>query len=206
MANPEEKKEVRTRIFSTNNKRSGFTMIELLFVIALVALLAGSAGAYYLRTHARLQVARCARQLALTIRYARILAVETTTNVDLILDRSKGSLCLKMDVFDEEFSEKQGMIVSNQYCRPVTFPENITFESLWKIELRPSIISQFDDEQASIISFYPDGTSDTLIAQIGDGENHYTLTLFSAGRGPKIKFGPAEDIKLPFIDLDMQDE
>ena len=57
-----------------------------------------------------------------------------------------------------------------------------------------------------MILFYPDGTSDMLIAQIGDGENHYTLTLFSTGQSPEIKFGLAEEIKMPIVDLDTQDE
>lgn len=204
--NPEAKKKVAMRTFSTNDRRSGFTLIELLVVVALITLLAGAAGGYYVRTHSRLAVASCVRQLALATRYARIVAVETGAGVDLVLDKTSGSFCLRRYVFNEETSEKHEVIIRNQYSRPVTFPDNIKFESLWKITLIGSAVPEIDDENIDIVSFYPNGTSDTLIAQIGDGENHYTLTLFSAGRGARVKFGLAENIKLPIVDLDMQNE
>ena len=194
------------KMFSMSKRRSSFTLVEMLLVVMLVVLLSTAAGAYYLRTYERLKVARCARDLSLAIKYAKLVAAETQMNVYLVIDYGKSSFSLKRFVFDEEISEKREIVISNQYFRPVTLPSDIKFEGIWDSALMPTAVPVVDDERICTTTFYPDGTSDMLITQLGDGRTHYTVTLFSTGAGAEIKFGWAEDIKLPFVDLDAQNE
>ena len=56
--------------------KSGFTIVELLVVITIIALLAGIGGGFHIGTYKRMLVEKTARDLFLAAKYARIMAIE----------------------------------------------------------------------------------------------------------------------------------
>jgi hypothetical protein len=59
------------------------------------------------------------------------------------------------------------------------------------------------DEQRAIV-FSPNGTAQSAIIQIGDGKNHYTVSICAATGKAKMHFGTAEKVEVSTIDLDRE--
>ena len=55
-----------------------------------------------------------------------------------------------------------------------------------------------------LIAFAPDGTSQTAVVQIGDGETHYTLSVNEVTGKSKLYPGTVKDVKIDTVDLDAE--
>jgi len=182
----------------------GFTLVELMLVIAIIVML-GSAGAgMYAGSYKKLLVEKAARQFLLMARYAKIAAVEQQQVYDLELDKDKGFL-LTTTQPNEVTGQTEKTIIKNYYCRPVEFEGDVKFEEAKLAEVTAEPLSEEGPEHK--ISFLPNGTAQSAVVQIGDGKTHYTISIVASTARAILYWGPADkvtDAKNVAVDLDAQ--
>ncbi len=184
---------------ANRNLRGGFTIIEVLLVITIIALIAGIGGGFNMGTYKRIQVEKAARDFFLAAKYARIMAIERQQPYRIMLDTTNGGFCIVFDQFNEETEQTEQTIVRDLYSKPVEFTGDIKFENIQITSMSPDA----SDEQTEIV-FLPNGTAQMAIIQIGDGENHYTININAATGKAAVKTGTTEDIQVTTVDLDKE--
>ncbi len=182
--------------------KTGFTIVEVLIVVVLVALLASAGGGIYVGTYKNMLVKKAARDLMLAAKYARILAIEEQSQCSVQLDAENNRFAVVIERSGQDGEENEQVIVKNSYCRPVEFGGNVKFEV---IQIKPVNPMDFlDMGKQNAIVFSPDGTAQTAVIQIGDGKNHMTVQVTAATGKVKLYARLAEDIKTRTVDLDNQ--
>ena len=84
---------------------------------------------------------------------------------------------------DEKNETAEEVIIQESLVAPVVLEGYVTIEDVRILSNDNNIGSNSD---MYIISFLPDGTSQTAVVQIGDGKNHYTI----------------ENVKIDLYDID----
>ena len=65
-------------------------MIEILVVVVIVGLIATVTGGVYMGTFKNMQLEKCAKELYLAAKYARLVAVEKQIECRLVIDKEEG--------------------------------------------------------------------------------------------------------------------
>ena len=186
--------------FLTDKKKRGFTIAEMLVVVAIIALLAGTSGGIYLGTYKKGLVEASVKELLLTAKYARVIAIEQQSRCKMILEAEENQFYLVMDRFDEESGQVEEVTIRNQYCKPKRLRGDVEFE---KLMITPQTADQMvETVEPRHISFWPNGTADEAVIQIGDGKYHYTLAVSASMGKAAVQFGTADKTKTATIDLD----
>ncbi len=183
--------------YKSNNK--AFTLVEVLLVVVLIALLAGAGGGMMLGTYKNMLAKKAARDFLLAANYARILAVERQKPCRMQLDAINNRILLMIDTVNLQTGEIEQVAIRDEYFKPVSFGRDVKFEH---IKIESNELEQTEDRQNRTITYYPNGTSQSAVVQIGDGKNHYTASILAATGKAKIDFGTAENITIGSIDLD----
>ncbi len=188
------------------NQKSGqgFTLVELMLVIAIVVLMGGMGAGMYAGTYKRMLVEKAARQFLLMARYARIAAIEHQQLYELEIDKDKGFL-LSTTQRSESTGQTEKIDVRNSYCKPVEFEGDVTFEDAMITPLGGESVSEEEQEQR--IAFLPNGTAQSAVVQIGDGKTHYTIAIVASTGRVILYSGPADKItnaKNVSVDLEAQ--
>jgi len=181
----------------------GFTLVEVLVVIALIALIAGVGAGLYKGTYEGLVVKRAARDFYLAAKYARMLAIERQKPCRLILDDEENRYALMMDEMNADSGEIEEQAVRDFYFRPVQLAGNVKFEG---INITSADAGENYDEQSRTIVFSPDGTSQAAVIQIGDGKTHYTASVSPATGRVRVQFGQADNLEAQIVDLDKMEQ
>ena len=202
-------------MLKTKKPQYGFTLIELLVVTALIAMLAGATGGIYLSSYKRRLVEKTVRELFLTAKYARLIAIERQQPCKLVFRQSgtrkniaektaigiKSGFWLSMAQVDPITAEISELVIRNVYSKPVELPGDIKFED---IRIRPTEIrEQQNIQEPTEIVFEPTGTANAATITLGDGRSRYTLTVSAATGRARIKFGPADEEMNDMVDLDL---
>jgi prepilin-type N-terminal cleavage/methylation domain-containing protein len=186
-----------------NKERPGFTLVEILLVIMLISLMASVGGGFYIGTLKGLQVEKAARDLLLTAKYARIMALEQQRQYELCLDtQNNGFYLIEMQV-DRESGQSAKMIVRDPYCKPVVMDTDVRFENIQIIPTGLESVEQTEDLQS--IFFFPDGTAQSASIQIGDNKTHYAMGINAATGKATLYQGTIENVKISTIDLDAEE-
>jgi len=180
----------------SSGRSSGFTLSELLLVIAIISVIAGLSGGLYVKTYEKLLVEKAARQFLLTARYARIVAVQKQTPYELQMDTENQGFVLATTQWNEEAGQTEKILVRNYYCRPVAFEGDVQFEDIQMTE------STFEPEEGLRIVFKPNGSAETAVVQIGNGKHHYTVAIAAATGKASFYAGTIKESKPATIDLD----
>lgn len=199
---------VRTQIFIMNSEgvkvsgrvcsREGFTFLEILLVVVLAGLLASVAGGIYVGTHRRALVKKGAMDFLLAAKYARITAIESQGECRMKLDRGENKFVLVVGQADG-FGDVEDVVVKDLYFKPTVFEGDVKFE---EVSIRPSGSEAAMEESQDTITFWPDGSANESLVQIGDGKSHYTVRV-SAVMGRVMLFeGLAENVESDSVDLD----
>ncbi len=178
----------------------GFTLIELMLVVVILALLAGAMGSMGFGTWKRMSVDKAARDILLSAKYARVIAIEKQVRCKLMIDEANNSYLLTVPGTGSQAEGAQS-VISNEYAKPRQFGGEVKFEQI-------QITSQARADAAgseSMIVFRPDGTADTAVLQIGDGKNHCTVYIMAATGKGRIETGQAKETGLEVLDLDVQE-
>jgi len=192
----------RCRPVRADAGRTGFTLVELMLVIAIVVLLGSVGTGMFVGTHKRLLVEKASRQFLLMARYARIAAIEHQQLYELEFDGDKGFL-LTTTRQSEATGQTEKISVSNYYCRPVVFEGDVKFEGANLTAVTAEPLAKEEQEQR--ISFLPNGTAQSAVVQIGDGKTHYTIAIVASTGRVVLYPGPADkitNVKNVTVDLD----
>lgn len=182
--------------------RSGFTIAELLMVIIVISLLAGVGGGFYVGTYKNMLAQKAARDLVLAAKYARIMAIEQQKPYRMELDVVNNGFQLVVDQFSEETDQIEQMIVRDLYFKPVQFAGDVKFEDIQIVTVSSETETE-TDEQTTIV-FSPHGTAQTVVIQVGDGKNHYTVQIRAATAKAKMYSGTTEEAQTDTVDLDAE--
>ncbi len=181
----------------------GFTLVEVLVVIALIALIGGVGAGLYKGTYEGLLVKRTARDFYLATKYARMLAIERQRPCRLILDSEENRYAIVINELSQDTQEVEEQPVRNFYFRPVRLAGDVKFE---EINITSTDADEDYDEQSRTIVFSPDGTSRAAVIQIGDGKTHYTASVSAATGRVRMEFGQADDVRAQIVDLDKMEQ
>ena len=108
----------------------GFTLTEILLVVAIIAMVGGLGSGYCVGTYKKLLVEKAARQFLLMARYARIMAIEQQRPYELMIDPNNQGFLLATAEADPETGESQKTVVRDFFCKPVRFEGEVKFEDV----------------------------------------------------------------------------
>ena len=195
---------MKNQNLQVNNKirKHGFTLIELLVVIIIMTVLTGIGGGMFVGANEQLQVQKAANNLLITAKYARMTAIEQQTPYKLYIDTENNEFYLATTILDEQNEQVEEMIVQDSFCKPVILEGNVTFEDIQIMS------SEYDSgagtDKLYMLIFFPDGTTQSALIQIGDEKTHYTLSLNAVTARSKLYPTVIEDVPMDTIDLDAE--
>ena len=186
------------------SRQRGFTIAEVLLVVLIIGLIAGSGTGLYVGTFKKMRVQKAAYDLLLTAQYGRIMAIEHNSRCTLVLDVANNAFWLTRLQRDEEGEQIGEQIVTDPYCKPVELEGDVAFEDI-QISLNPlGAEEDAENEQQQGIVFSPSGSAQMAAVQIGNGRIHYTVSINAATGRAKLYFGTTEKVKVTSTDLDME--
>jgi len=185
-------------------RASGFTLTEVLLVVALIAVVGGLGGGMYVGTYKRLLVERTAREFFLMARYARIMAISQQRPYDLVLNQENKGFALATTEVNPTSGQTEKTVVKDLYCRPVEFEGEVRFEDVRITAPSGNQTGETSPEQK--IAFLPNGSAQSAVVQIGDGTIHYTMVVVAATGKASLYDGVAAEAKTASVDLDLQQE
>lgn len=180
----------------------GFTIAELLAVIILISLIAGMGGGIYAGTYKKMLVGKAADDILLAAKYARILAIEKQKPCRMEFDLVNNGFQLTLDGLEDKTRQSQSATVRDLYFKPVQFSGDVKVENIQIIPFGSE--SERDSEEQTEIVFQPNGTAEFAVITVGDGKNHYTVSISAATGKVKMYPGTAENVKIGTVDLDAQ--
>jgi len=178
-----------------------FTLIELLVVITLMSIAAGLGGGLYAKRYTHMLTGKAARNLLMLARYARIAAMENQKPYRLHLDKQDKRAWLSTTGLDRETMTTKVTIIDNAYCQPVSLADPVNFEAL-NIQTRHAEEASTNTAEQTVITFYPQGTADSAVIQLGDTHTHYTIGVSSCTGKSVLVSGDARNYHATTIDLD----
>ncbi|MEN6577382.1 MAG: prepilin-type N-terminal cleavage/methylation domain-containing protein [Phycisphaerales bacterium] len=181
----------------------GFTLTEILLVVAIIGMIGGLGGGYCVGTYKKLLVEKAARQFLLMARYARIMAIEQQRPYELLVDPNNQGFFLATAQADPETGESKKVAVRDFFCKPVEFEGDVKFEDVRLETYMETSPGEVDSEQK--IMFLPNGSAESAVVQIGDGKTHYSIALVAATGKASLYPGATSDIRTASIDLDVQE-
>lgn len=183
-------------------QHSGFTLVELMAVIMVIALATSLGSTMLIKTYQRLLVEKGARDLFTLLRYAKVAAVETQQIVTLQLDKENRRAWLERDRINPETGLSTRSIIRNSFCKPVTLAPGVELQQVLFMgqDQGPSQTQEMDRQ----ITFAPNGSATDVTIQVGNEQYQYTVVL-SAGTGrARLHTGQAKEQAPSTIDLDRQ--
>jgi prepilin-type N-terminal cleavage/methylation domain-containing protein len=195
---------MRDSTTKSGTREQGFTIAEVLLVVLIIGLIAGSGTGLYVGTFKKLRVQRAAYDFFLTAQYARIMAIERASQYKMQLDTSGHAFLLTTLQWDEQGEQAAEQVVRDPYCRPVQFEGDVVFEDVQIVPINLDTETDAESEDQQTVVFSPDGTAQTAVVQIGNGKAHYTVSISAATGRAKIYYGTTENVKSTSTDLDAE--
>ena len=178
--------------------KRGFTLVELIVVVAIVSVLAGMIAprVYNLSGSARLRGS--SRRFLATVRYARDYAATRRCKCRLTIDTKEQAYTLTRQE-DAEHDPNKFVPLEASLAKPQQLPDGLRFGSL---RIEPSPSRPQDDAHADYIDFDPTGRADAAVIEITDGQGVYSILVMSYTGNAKLIEGLAKELPNNRLDLD----
>ena len=184
-------------------RRQGFTIIEILLAITIIALGATLAGLAVYRNMDRTAMAGSVRRLRYVAQYARMLAAQHHRQCKLHLDLDDGSYWLTAHQSGIPLGPEgqppepiEAEIVTSVYARPSKLPEKLRFTQVRvgseKIRYRGRVA----------ICFKVDGTADPAYVQVSSADETMTVLIYPWTAKAVLRSGAVSELPCDMIDLD----
>ena len=190
------------KIQLNKTRRDGFTLIELLVTIVIMTILIGVGSGSFVGTNEKLQLQKAANSLLLDAQYARMSAIEQQRTYKLYLDYTNGEFYLITIDNNVESGQIEEILIQDSVCPPIQLEKNINFEDIRVLSNEYEVATT--SENLYIVSFFPDGTSQSALIQIGNGKHHYTLSISGMTGKSKLFNGIMDNVEVDTIDLDAE--
>jgi Tfp pilus assembly protein FimT len=175
----------------------------MMVVVAVIVLMAGLGGGFYVGTYKRMVAEKAARDFWFAAKYARITAIERQCPCELELDADNNQFSLLVYEFNEKTNQTEKMPLRDSYSKPVRFSGDVKFEDIVITPLGSGEGAGTSEGKTIVIVFSPNGTTQSAVVQIGDGKNHYTVSICAATGKATVHFGMAKDARTDtVVDLD----
>jgi len=192
----------RSHYIKCSEYTKGFTLVEVLLVVALIVVLGGLGGGMYAGTYKNLLVKKAARQFLLTAKYARIMAIEQGQPYEVQLDLGNKGFLAATAQWNPDRGQMEKVPVRDYCCKPVEFEGDVRFEDV-KIDASTAEAAAEEQLQQRIV-FLPNGSADSAVVQIGDGKTHYSIAIVASTGKARLYAGPAGEVRVAVVDLDAQ--
>ena len=165
-------------------RRGGFSLLELLGVVAIVALLASMVGVGYYQRREKVVLRGAAYRVLNMAQYGRLLAGEGHRPCRLNINLTEGTYWLTEQLTgipvggDQVKDGGRELTISDSYAKPSVLPERITFRM---VEVAGRVQAGSGE---AVIEFKADGTAEASEIQIGGDKRVYTVVIEPwTGRG-----------------------
>lgn len=172
-------------------------------MVAIIAMLGTLGGGYCVGTYKKLLVEKAARQFLLMARYARIMAIEQQRPYELQIDPNNRGFLLATTQTDPQTGESHKVLVRDYFCKPVKFEGDVKFEDVQLLSYGEAGSAQTDLE--SRVMFFPSGSAEPAIVQIGDGKTHCSIAVVAATGKADLYPGLTTDVRGVSVDLDLEE-
>ncbi len=161
--------------------RSAFTLVELVFVMVIIAILLSFTSPQFARTAARLRVEHTAFELTQLLRYARERAISQNDAMAVEWD---GQAHRARVVIIEGTNRQQAAPAGGTSDQPILQSARVPAEIAVRL--------MRGDAPTARVEFFPDGTSDSATTlEVSHGANAYTIHIDEATGEATLTAGPA---------------
>lgn len=190
---------MKMQISVTGNDKRGFTLVELMVVLAIVAVLAGMIvpQVYGANSSAR-RLKQAARRLLVTAKYAKDYAATRRCKCRLMIDPEKQQYWLVRQK-DPEHKPNEFVALETSLGKIERLGEGLKFG---RIRIEPRQGRDEKDQQANCVSFEPAGQADTAVIEITDGPQTYSLLVMAHTGSARLVEGVPDKLPNDRMDLD----
>ena len=179
-------------------KRLAFTLVELMVVVAIIAVLSGMAIPQFFGRSQAVALRQSTRELLDAARYAQHLAVTQRRNFRLVIDPREGRFEIQGQDDPERQPDSYGKLKYG-VIRSGRLPEGVRFGDI-RIDSGEGTTAADWDEQ--FITFTPTGGADAAIIQIGNEKTVYSLLISSTTGRAQLVRGAEDQLPNDRLDLD----
>jgi prepilin-type N-terminal cleavage/methylation domain-containing protein len=203
---------VITKTFITNkhypDSSKGFSLVEMLVVVLVISMMALASGNYFNGTLKNLQMRSAVRSLMMTCKHAKLRAITDSTTCKLAIDEVERKYAPIIKVRTESETAQPGdeVILKNQYLGSTELPGSVEFELVMVMPRSEVIEDDQEESEYQYIKFYPDGTADVAVLQLGDGKRSMTVSVWPATARVTVSEGPMDNLLPQTIDLDAEND
>lgn len=204
--------KVITKTFTTNkyfsNRANAFSLVEMLVVVLVISMMALAGGNYFNGTLKNLQMRSAVRSLMLTCKHAKLRAITESTTCKLAIDELEQKYAPIVKVRTESQTAQPGdeVILKNQYLGSTELPGSVEFELIMIMPRSEIIETDQQESEYQFVNFYPDGTADAAVIQLGDGKRSMTVSIWPATARVTVNQGTMDNLLPQTIDLDAESD
>ena len=187
------------RISPTGNKfRAGFTVIEILVVVALIAVMAGMVVVNVGGSVGKAKVNSIATQMQSLMKYAKVYAKTHGQTSRIVFDKKAGRVFMETEVPLSGSNDFEFKPIVVGMAKSIVLPEEISLRVDKYLATKP------DAEEASdfCVYFYPDGQADMTRFMLVCNQWGYSFAVHPVNGMVEMSEGLGEQFKNLHVDLD----